>query len=623
MSSRAAHPDLWRTIDKLIRDHGAAPQLRKIKAHRSRTAAAGDGQEELTDWHGNALADAAAKSLSRRRLQTDARDVTLQEASDLAVVVLTCVAQGACLAMARWPEVIPAKGMKRKGSSRTRAQDHDDTADDRHIIRRNSAGHFECATCRKVAYSAAGARRLGQSVCGGALQGTIHQSHRLFSSHGVVWCRVCGAFASRWPRQLVNQCTGRPRSQAQRNVLRRLTSGLTPTTAAYLAEVATAGGKPATNTDQIVSVSRSFGHGHAASEGDDAVSNHHPSQPLHEHQACDRPVRPRADASHPVAPRGRPDGFDEDHGLNRGNDVSAPLISSHCYPRLQERRRRERDQFSPSAGQSTRVVTDQPTSPRRDTVARRIHSSSDDERVCTARCPAAGQWSNHLAVGGPRHLTRCTACDGATRLRCRQCLRGLCIVCAKAGRPCAPVEDALPPRRRLRGKQAAASGLAEARSSSQPHAAQSEHRHFVRLHKRHSSTDSRGGEHHHHLHHHDADASPSWRTGGVAPAASSAPANGRLGPHSLSSFSVHHCHHHVVDVTPEGHPGAVSGHDEQPVIPPASNFNVAPKPSPNFTEQHMGGIPREQGTVESHLSLSDSTAVTVSCLPVTCDSPMP
>ncbi len=81
-------------------------------------------------------------------------------------------------------------------------------------------------------------------------------SHSLRDNEGVTWCMRCGAFTSRWPRALLRQCPRRPRTAAQANVLRRfmegkanvlrrLMEGKPPTTAAYLAKVATLEGRPA------------------------------------------------------------------------------------------------------------------------------------------------------------------------------------------------------------------------------------------------------------------------------------------------------------------------------------------------------------------------------------------
>ncbi len=121
-------------------------------------------------------------------------------------------------------------------------------------MRRTAVGHFECGVCRQIAYTATGARRMQLSTCGGAIHRSIHQTHQLRLSHGVTWCSACAAFSTRWPRQLLAACPRRPRSQAQRNVLRRLMQGLTPTSAAYFADAACAKGRPAATTDNIIDI---------------------------------------------------------------------------------------------------------------------------------------------------------------------------------------------------------------------------------------------------------------------------------------------------------------------------------------------------------------------------------
>ncbi len=80
----------------------------------------------------------------------------------------------------------------------------------------------------------------------------------------MTWCRLCAAFSSRWQRQLLKSCPGKPRSLAQRNVLRRLSAGLAPTTAHYLTDVARASGKPVDTVDAIQEVDGRHAHSDSA-----------------------------------------------------------------------------------------------------------------------------------------------------------------------------------------------------------------------------------------------------------------------------------------------------------------------------------------------------------------------
>ncbi len=74
--------------------------------------------------------------------------------------------------------------------------------------------------------------------CKGSTLNLVHPSHSVRTTAGVIWCTRCGSFATRRPRLLAKECSLRPRTEPQRNVLRRLTLNLAPTTASYLADVA-------------------------------------------------------------------------------------------------------------------------------------------------------------------------------------------------------------------------------------------------------------------------------------------------------------------------------------------------------------------------------------------------
>ncbi len=254
MSSLAADPDLWRIVDRLIRDHGSPPHMVKVKAHRSLTRASGEGEASVQDWFGNSLADDTAKSLGKRRLLSDDRPRLMAESRALAVRVIATVAKGAAMAVSRWPDALPLSTMTARAHKHRKGQEDEEDLEETHVIRRSPAGHFECVICRRVAYTALGARRMSGSTCPGAIHQAIHQSHRLCLSQGLTWCRACAAFCSRWPRQLLRECPGKPRSVAQRTVLKRLMAGLTPTTAHYLVDVARASGKPAATVDTVTSV---------------------------------------------------------------------------------------------------------------------------------------------------------------------------------------------------------------------------------------------------------------------------------------------------------------------------------------------------------------------------------
>lgn len=235
-SSSSIDADLWQTVHSLIRDHGVIPRLIKTKAHRSRGQALQDEDDDIANWWGNKFADETAKALARDRTQHDPRAGERAKSEDISIATIRAVAQGAAFAVSMWPETAPATGARTAKAPAT-ATIPDDDGDERHVVRRTTNSNFECTICHKIAYSAAGARKLQLGICGGAIHGSIHHSHSLNTSHGISWCQRCGAYSSRWPRQLVLMCKGRPGSMAQRNVLRRLLGGLPPTTASYLQEL--------------------------------------------------------------------------------------------------------------------------------------------------------------------------------------------------------------------------------------------------------------------------------------------------------------------------------------------------------------------------------------------------
>ncbi len=312
-----------------------------------------------------------------------------------------------------------------------------------------------------------GARRMLTTPCGGAIHSAIHQTHRLHSSQGLLWCRACGAFSSRWPRQLIQQCPRRPRSAAQRNVLRRLTAGMAPTTADYLRDVATARGIPENSVDRVYEV--------ATGTSSDPIYQNAMTQSTHDpisRHSADH-LRTASVAVQRVAPRlgdvasGAPliDACSEPRG------AAIPRLTApkpHCYRRLEERMRDRADLGTTSGpAASSGQVPSGPDGQRLQSKGRgacRSHSVSTCVLDVCARSPSSGHWSSNISIGAARNFIRCSACSAQTRLRCKSCLQGLCMECAKADSPCASTVPQHPSstgagqaqfaRRRFRGKSA-------------------------------------------------------------------------------------------------------------------------------------------------------------------------
>jgi hypothetical protein len=225
-----------------------------------------------------------------------------------------------------------------------------------------------------------GLRKLRTSRCQGDISTTFHSSHDVHHSDGVWWCRRCGAFSSRWPRRLLLQCSGAPRSEAQRNVLNRLRSGRAPTTAGYLAEV------------------RDL---EAASNGGVAVATREGRASQTTAVAAGRYLRLRGGPLHP-------------DGVSGENLPPPSHRRSEAAPRL----------AAMQAGPTHRVEQCQG------------HPSVPLAGVSLCRPARSEGWAARIRGAPMRSRGACTACSHATLTRCRQCGRPLCIECAKRALHC-------------------------------------------------------------------------------------------------------------------------------------------------------------------------------------------
>ncbi len=411
-SSTSIDADLWRMVHSLICDHGAIPRVIKTKAHRSRTRAALDQDDGLHHWRGNQAADQAAKSLARSRALAHRGPDIRTNLEHFSIDVICRVAQGAALAVERWPDVAPRGDTRRGGDRRQLVATANGDCDQNHIVRRMAKGGFECAVCKRLARTAAGARRMAGATCGGAISPSIHQTHSLCRSHGLTWCGTCGAYSARWPRRLLEPCNGRPRSQAQRNVLRRLLTGLQPTTAAYLDEVAAASGRPQSATDDVQVMP---GHG-----SDHRCLDQH-------HHAPHRPQQPAGQRMAEAADPGAEPGVRDD-GAGRCRPLQQ--ARAHGYKRLEESRKRQKGD---TGGVEPRAMADR--APAGVAVTPRV----SEPRLQVSDCTDAlviPHWSRRAAATTVAAPIGCNICGDRTKLRCRGCQGGLCLACAKLKRPC-------------------------------------------------------------------------------------------------------------------------------------------------------------------------------------------
>ncbi len=226
-SSANPNADLWREVRRLQMDHGDVPKVAKIQAHRSRSAAEEDGAEAVMQWRGNHEADLYAKELARSYAAHEDNLARIEKARADHLRVLERIA------------IVVAWNLRTKtslyGTKLKRPRKHTPAKDNGdHLIVNMDGGGWECAVCRGQALGKVGLRILRQRPCPGHTRDQAHESHEITETRGIIWCRKCGRFTSRWARGLKNECPGVPQSEAQSNVRRRLLQGLPPTTAEYL-----------------------------------------------------------------------------------------------------------------------------------------------------------------------------------------------------------------------------------------------------------------------------------------------------------------------------------------------------------------------------------------------------
>ncbi len=123
------------------------------------------------------------------------------------------------------------RAIKRKNASAGHCGDHS-------LVKLASGGGHWCVHCRLITRTPTSLKSLAARPCRGEVLMSVHDTHSLRWSSGVTWCEACGGYMSRLPRSLKNPCPRNPPSASARNVLRRLRSGLPPTTASYLAQAA-------------------------------------------------------------------------------------------------------------------------------------------------------------------------------------------------------------------------------------------------------------------------------------------------------------------------------------------------------------------------------------------------
>ncbi len=238
-SSWSGDADLWRIarrlLDEMVGKEGF--HFVKVKAHRGRAAAECEGAEALRQWTGNARADVLARAIVRCESQREGGGSWDSPGAQHHGLchheirkVLQWIAASAAWSLRHWPEV-GARGRRKR---RPRLAAHGSPEVGPHCMEPRPGGGLICSKCHLFSTTESSMRSLRNTPCCGTLTGACHVSHELRWSRGVLWCGKCGAFTIRRPRALKAACTNGPRSEAARNILRRLREGLLPTTACYL-----------------------------------------------------------------------------------------------------------------------------------------------------------------------------------------------------------------------------------------------------------------------------------------------------------------------------------------------------------------------------------------------------
>ncbi len=473
-SSSSPHADLWRRVRWLLRDHGEGITAVKVKAHRSRARAElEDAGVGLELWHGNQHADATAKGLALRlwdgiRPQAEMAAARSEDfvASIARAAICTRVAQMQLDSMK-----LPRITKRRKAN--TAALGH---CGDHQLAPRASGGGHWCTKCRLITRTASSLKSLAAKPCKGEVLLGVHNSHQLRWSLGITWCERCGYYMSRLPRALRQPCGGAPKSAAARNVLRRLRSGLPPTTAASLCRTAAendwaAGCEVIWETKVAIPRDRA-----QQTEVDD---NAREKRTRHPRGDADNGGGPETSAHNNLADgsRGKSNGrlilHRDERGMRaQGSHRQPPLLLRALPPRREDvpsgvpvprpRGDQGRDRLG---GEEVPQVCDPPAAPRpldapsgvfdcgRVSPRGLISVPADGQSAadsspapsasfhsapcCSSSRPEPGaSWTRRLVPAVSFVRRSCGVCRSWTASRCRTCRGPLCLNCARAFKAC-------------------------------------------------------------------------------------------------------------------------------------------------------------------------------------------
>ncbi len=480
-TSSNINADLWKRIKELQDDVGLEGAVaRKTKAHRSRRAAEMSADDPVEQWEGNQLADSMAKDLARRTAEEANGYATAAAGRTAAIDPIRRAAIAVAWNLRLWPSLGLSKSKKQRRMIKARPEDMKG-----HLLAARGPAAWECTRCRLWARGMQGRRAILRDHCKGPIEAQAHPTHRTRQDGGVVWCTRCGAYASRLARNLLRPCVGRPSTEAQRNVWRRLQRGMAPTTAAYLADDRTLNrqqGRPQPDEDLETHIAANRARARSRREHAALGLDHIgysgkylrlPGGPLHrdehlgENSAATQPM-PQNGTAQTLAPP-----------TETAAPVTASPPSSSCLSATPTRtsaatqtRRRLSTKTPPPSSPTNLTEDDVPmtdtdgigitgTSRVCSALATSAPSTSSNDRggvspearsgaepalfsstrqtpsICTPG--AADPWTRRISSAGtpvPTIASACSICGAPCRTTCRGCRRRVCTHCAMMRRQC-------------------------------------------------------------------------------------------------------------------------------------------------------------------------------------------
>ncbi len=441
-SSASIDADLWRIAKRALDAKGGRFTFIKTKAHRSRQAAEDAGPESLKEWEGNKAADELARGLCRSlQQQLDPRDDCRdRQYRDL----LQRAAVGAGWSLRHWPEV----GAAKRPRGARRASDERDASGTvgPHPVRPRQGGGLVCTKCKLWAATPSSIKSLRGKPCLGPVMGQCHGTHQMRWTHGVVWCCACGRYTSRIPTSLRQACPRRPLSEAGKNVLNRLRRGLPPTTAGYLKRVRNEDNdreekEAAANSTH--SVNNDAGHGATRTDSSQNYWLGIRTEPENS-QATSRPQAnmPEAGTSpgghHVVEPANMiPTSADVQGGSSSsGTALTSSAILAHLSHAAPTSRITDLDLGNGLRPRPRRRLVGKQAPPG---VPGTTPPAAVSARTCMQPCRTTA-WSRRIGFNRLPFPSSCMVCSSDTRTTCSSCSSPLCVVCARARRPCPATE---------------------------------------------------------------------------------------------------------------------------------------------------------------------------------------